>query len=704
MFESFPIIIILTIISIFSNVIVGNNSKSFNFLENKIFEMSVIMLMFIFYININMIVPGKFLSVVCILFILTYLLLNFKKIKVNEVIENITPLLIVCLVINFIFDTSSTWVVEGYNHDLIYYYQIALNAFEHAIIQTPLDVNYPTISVSEFQGVNASLVRQGGSELFSLYTIFSDINSPNTIYLQYLIVVLLLSRLSYVIYRGDNLLTRVSITSLLSLSTGYLNALVNSNIPTFLGASLLVLTLGICIVKDRISVKIRYLSVTLCLSLSTLCYGEMLFYCGFIIFIYFCFDFFCVKLSTLLKLIGLCGILFIILTNVTILVTLNSVLLLNKAVSDGGGVIANMPKLLDWAYYLFYNPLGGYYIHSHKTLITFSYVALLITILLSLNFKDIEAKVSIIAITFLLILFVDISGYEYAVHKTYQILSPLWLFFLIYTLFEIKRKVVYVLLLVPLVIIFLHINGYKNYIDNARSIHVIKDDLFDFTKLSPQGMNVAIDQYDMKNFSGFQKSHFLALSLYNNGNFPNIGDFNDFPLKGGYFHKELSKPLNIDKLNYVVSMQPEYSRRYINKAALKYIDTKNHDFIFYKVDKDFNYIYILNGIYDYENSYVFSNGNLNLKPIMLGESANLHLTLTPFYLSNSSVVNVYIDDVLLHTYNALPNKKLNIDLRLYSDVENVSIKAQWFPQSPKELGINGDSRKLSFQIDELFFE
>lgn len=704
MFGLFSIIVVLSVISVFSNIMVSKFNKGCNFLETKFLEMSVIILIFISYININMMVSGKILSPVYLLCIFIYVFVNYKKVEAKSCFEIAIPLLVIFYIINIILDVSSSWVVEGHNHDLIYYYHMALNAFKYSIFNTPLDLNYPTISVSEFQGNEALLVRQGGSELFGLYSFFFYTKSPNTIYLQYLIIVLLLSRLSYVIYRGDKLLTRILITSLLSLSTGYLNALVNSNIPTFLGASLLVLTFAICLAKDRISIQIRYLSVTLCLSLSTLCYGEMLFYCGFIIFIYFCFDLFFVKPGVLLKLIGFYGIIFIFLTNVTILVTLNSVLLLNKAVNDGGGAIANMPPLLHWAYYIFYNPLNGYHIKFHKILITFSYFALLITFLLNLNFKEAAAKVSIVLITLALILTVYFNGYTYGVHKTYQILSPLWFFFLIYSLFSISSKKNHFLLLVPLVIVFLHVGAYKNYIDNARSIHVIKDDLSSFTKLSPSGSNVAIDQYDMNNISGFQKSNYLALSIYDNGGFPSIGDFIDFPLKGGYFHKELSKPLDINKLNYLISMQPEYSRGYIKKAALKHIAKKNNDFTLYKVDKNFNYIYILSGIYDYEINYVFSNGQLVLKPIILGGVANLNLTLTPFNLSNPSLVNVYVDNVLINTYDALPNKKINIDLQLLSGVENISIKAQWSSQSPKELGINGDGRKLSFQIDKLIFE
>lgn len=390
-------------------------------------------------LNLNQVMGANVTFVVALavsIVVLPYLARGISPIDRERVWQSLRLLaalqLILLLFLFLLFQVYKYWLLEGSNHDSIIYFEGMLWA-----AAKPLQVSGVCGEISSlFVGYDCSLFRRGTYTLSAWTQFFMPDYVGNGLWFTgvyaslflWLAFQLVKQQFSAAYSRRNLFLFMV----LLAVSTGWLGALINSNLATGLAAGALALVYSLAFVRPFLG---KYLLLGLLVALTGHMYAEAIFYAGFVTFLIVLLDTFGVKMENPVR-----GFISRALTILVVLVIFGNYAIVEAFKSLL--FISELDKQSDWRSWFIHEPIwkwlgafvaGDLLGHKHISQ-TASVVAAIFVVVFAfwglLRTRMAKAVIPLFVLSIVLVAVVELQGYQYGEHKILQLLGPSWMVYI----------------------------------------------------------------------------------------------------------------------------------------------------------------------------------------------------------------------------------------------------------------------------------
>ena len=562
-----------------AHFIVYLSRRSYSSLKIWSLASSVFIAFLVIIVFLNRYISGRTLGLIAIIFsvfISICLLVFFKKIGKDSTLQvsfsglfhaffaMFAYLLFVSLAISALFQFDNYWVLEGANHDQLYFWE-GLTLFANHPIQ---DIQSQTFASQPFFE-DSNLLRIAVFSLGGLYLNSLSDSSPvqaNLLILWPAIITFFAVAIATSPGKLDSSTStttrkQLSVVTLLSLaailSPAFMLNITNANQASAIFGSLLLL---VAVKLHRARSPIQFVSIGFILGFSLQVYGEGIFYIAPIFLAIFVFRVpwkhlhIAVYLKASFRSLLFMGIGVLLGANVSIFSIVKSTFF-----------VQSIEKSQEWSSYYINNnfinwlaaPIAGENLSSPnlvaKNMVYLALVAIALTLITWKRSAQKEMLITGFASFFIFVIILEVLNYEYGEHKIIEIYGLGCVLGLLLFVtnkgsnMESKGNVhldkaasnilrLFVLAIYLVILVTTNIENYK-VLHASSPYHSIGSDLLHVSKSTlPQNAQVLIDDSSDKGIKGFQFSHYLVSSILVSDKIAALPDVTDQVLRGGYYH------------------------------------------------------------------------------------------------------------------------------------------------------------------------
>lgn len=473
------------------------------------------------------------------------------------------------------FRYASFYVLEGGNNDVLVYYEGMNWARAHELFVSKSDVR-AVLGLGAcgeggglWIGIDCGLYRSGVYSILAFLTYYLPVSTPSGVYFIFAYVGVIGWLLSGLLvpYAQKNfkaILLRLLLTFCIATCTGFVGALVNSNIASMAGAA----AIAVCVLylaQRQSAYQERFLVVAIWSAIAAHLYGEALYYIGLYSLVFVLATLACSDRKMLAsalfdyrRLVLALGI-FTLAANVPLAISVNMLLFLNEAAVTG--------QWFSW--YLHNNPVywSGSFIAGILmgggvrvlTLIVSVFLALAATGILLARKETRPSIIALLVVSIVVIYFVVSRGFQYGEHKILQMLGPSWVVLLLLafnetrqptpsegTRFSRSSKRHYVAPLLTLMLAFVNVEFIERSSELIRwqiGPHGIGHGVAELASHIDPGETVVIEDSAWIGKEKFQKSHYILYETALRGAVAVLPDISDNMWRAGYYPHRFNNTL-----------------------------------------------------------------------------------------------------------------------------------------------------------------
>lgn len=634
--------------------------------------------------------------------------------------------LIILIVIYVGWQMRRYWLLEATNHDSLVYYQ----GMQWAL-NSPLLVGSEEIRArwdlgicmegAGWIGFDCPLYRGGAYTFAAWLQFFAPRLTGSGLYfigayagtVAWFAVRLMAPKTNW-ITAGFTAICSISV----GLSTGFLGALLNSNLATVMGGASILMIVALAVRSD-LQPMVRYGLMATWAAIGAHFYAESIFYSGLLICLIYLLEL--DKNVRAIKWGGCCRlVLFSLLLvlgfgNIAIFQAFSSLFLFGD-IAKGGHWFSwylHRPEIL-WVGSF----VGGILMGSPtsaaimvlSSVTTFFSITILIFTRAARN-----ATLALIGVSLLAVIYLEISGYEYGEHKIIHLLGPAWSYLIVvsfYCIFKYIQRVgirsvkdaamiftgVALLLSLALVSMNFISRGYSQMLQ-ARGPHGLDFGLANLSSRIRSGETVLLDDSAWFGVEKFHKGHYLAFQIHDRGAQLLMPRITEDDLRGGYFRGKLNNKLSgSDKVDWLIQ------GRGFEAGESKFVPSlapvwENADYRIYKVNK-VPVAAVGNGWYDCEKLHCWTRAPFEIETYSPSAGVyELQVDFWTFRPPENGVISVRNEEGLLLA--RAPATANRIRVPLPAGWARLIFDGDWPLVSPKEAGMSTDDRRLFAAIQRV---
>lgn len=691
-------------------------------------------------LNGNQWIAGRLLfSIIALVAVITVvvciprLTIQARKLALQDGLSLTSVQLITLAIFAILWDTGNYWLLEASNHDSLTYYQGL-----HWAMESPLFVSRDAVRAfwglgvcgegASWIGYDCPLYRGGTYTIAAWAQFFAPKITGSGLYL----IVVYSATIAWCAVRFyltlGTLLGAVKIcfmALLVVFSTGIVGSLLNSNLATALGASAL---LPIIVLAQQVDLRpqIRFGLMSAWSAVAVHVYAESIFYAGLIIFFVFLIELKSrlseLRFTGVFKLIGLMTLIIFALGNIALGQAFSSLFLFGE-----------IDKNNEWfSWYMHQSPalwiggfIAGILMWDVKPQVSIVIMALLITlysIIYLLNFRSTRSSiVGLVCTSLLAVLYVDVTGYQYGEHKILQLLGPAWALLLVASISRslgwsnndihespksnLVKSLGWIILLSYLLIIqifILRANTKLNHMQVTKGIDFGLSTLASFVRPID---TVLIDDNAWIGEEKFHKTHYLTFQLHNQGAKSLLPNLAGDPLRGGYFRASNGDTFRkVEKVDWLVQGigHNSMSSRFIYGKE-KHV-WENSDYRLIRIGSE-PVAVAGTGWYNCEVTHCWTSAQFEIETHVPQKGEyELVINFSVFNAPTNGTINISFDNDPKNLSFPSSNEQVRINLK--PGWSKLTFYADWLIQSPLDIGVSGDGRKLfmaikSVQINQL---
>jgi hypothetical protein len=646
-----------------------------------------------------------------------------RKAVIHDGVSLLTVQVMVLTFVVIAFQTQQFFLLELHNHDSLYYYEGSYWARESRLFVANEAVHAEWGAGEYYIGYDIPLYRGGTYTLAAWVQFFSPQISGSGLYYILAYAGTMAWFAVRVLKKSMTGFWTIMFTTILaltvSLSTGTIGSLANSNLATVMGGASLMLVFAIALRSD-LNFTVRYGLMAAWCAIGGHFYGESVFYAGLLSFLVFLFD-----LPKLIKSFGL------------FLTTKLSVLLISFVI-----VVGNIPVIQAFSSLLLFSEIakGGNWFswYLHHSIFTWfgSFVAGilmgddieigsviaagLITIFAAAYLLFLRPSrtgiLALICTSILAITYIEMSSYQYGEHKILHLLGPSWALAVVAAILylvsgaQIKnparvllygRNILSMGLFVSFLGIITQFLGTAvTALNQMRGFHALDFGLNTLSSHVRPSDSVLLDDTEWIGVEKFFKSHYLAFELQHQKVQVLMPSINSDTLRGGYQRSAMN-----DTFGSANSIEWLVKSKSFATTDDKFIAPKtgpiweNNDFRLYRID-DEPLIVAGNGWYDCEQTFCWTMAPFEMEShtSVLG-TYELVIDFTSFSGPSDGMIAIKSadGDVLAN----VKNDSHQIRIELPAGWSRLVFEPDWQVVSPKELDMSEDTRKLFLAVQRV---
>lgn len=616
------------------------------------------------------------------------------------------------------FQMHRYWLLEGPNHDSLFYYQGLLWASE-----SPLFVGKEAVRElwalgvcgegGPWIGYDCPLYRGGTYTVAAWTQYFLPRPYGNAVYF----TAVYSSTMAWLACRllPATTIPRWAIPLFaitVAFSTGIIGALINANVATVMGAAAFVLIVALAMRTD-ISPGVRYGLISACCALAAHVYAESIFYAGLFVSLLFLLElprnFYLLRVSGIIRLIFILLLIVFGLGNVAVAQALSNLFALGE-VAKGG----------EWfSWYIQHAPffwggsfIAGLLMGAEMPLIPIVLTALAITLfacVILLSSRQTRAcTLALIGVTCLAVLYVESTSYQYGEHKIVHLLGPAWAFVLIFAsarlmgwsgVVDSERPIPLIakagggIILSCLILISAHFFVRSSYLLNSSRVHHGVDfGLPDLVSHIRPGETVLVDDSGWSGVEKFQKTHYLTFQLHHQGAEALLPNITSDSLRGGYVRGSRNDSLSQAKgLDWLVQSRGN------SMPDAKFLPPsitplwENADYRLFRIG-DKPVAVASNGWYDCEPTHCWTAAPFEIETYVPQGKFELSVNFRIFRPPGGGIIKVSSGDGRVLATVRSSSEQVRIELPL--GWSRLVFNSDWTVISPLDAGMSADQRKL----------
>lgn len=618
----------------------------------------------------------------------------------------------------FVFQMHRYWLLEGSNHDSLYFYEGL-----HWALASPLFVSKEEVralwdlgvcGAGSWIGYDCPLYRGGTYTVAAWTQYFAPSFTGNALHF----IAVYGATMAWLACR---LIITTSvrrwIIALLALpvafSTGIIGALVNANLGTVLGAACFVPIIALALRTDLLP-GVRFGLMAAWCAVAAHVYAESVFYAGLFIGLVFLLELprhYCLlRLGGVSRLAMLLLLIVFGLGNIAVMQAFATLFFFVETVKGGewfSWYIQQQPLLWVGSF------IAGLLIGAGKPLIPVVVVASVITLFSGgtlLSSRQTRAgTLALIGTSCLAVLYVEFTGFQYGEHKIVHLLGPAWALAVVFagarllgwagvddfarlSLPMLKAGGVIILFCVALISASFFVRS-GVLLNSLRVLHSVDFGLPVVASYVRPGETVLVDDTAWFNIEKFQKTHYLVFQLHHQGATALLPSISSDALRGGYFHANrhdtLSRAKGVDWLVQSRSRSIPNSKFVPPDIAPIW---ENVDFSLYRIGKK-SVAVAGNGWYDCEPTHCWTVAPFEIEAyVPAGGNFELSVNFSVFRPPEAGTITVRSGDGQVLATARSSSEQLRIDLP--QGWSRLVFDSDWSITSPLDVGLSADQRKL----------
>ena len=688
-------------------------------------------------LNVNQWVAGNLLFPLLVIAAMVTVVISARKLTDcdrREALRDGMSLLAVqtftLLAIFAAFQMYRYWLLEAPNHDSLIYYQGL-----HWATESPLFVGKETVralwglgvcgeGAASWIGFDCPLYRGGTYTVAAWTQYFSPGISGNGLYL----IAAYAATIAWfavrllppsVIGLGTPLRTG-ALALAVAFSTGITGALVNSNLATVLGAAAFVPIVSLALRID-LPPKVRFGLMAAWCAVAAHVYAESVFYAGLFISLVFLLELpRHLRALRLGGIIGLGGLLLLIvfgLGNIAVGQAFASLFLFGEIPKDGTWFswYLHQSHLL-WVGSFIAGLLIGADTPSTPVVIVAAIITLFAAATLMYSRQTRSSVLALIGTSFLAVLYIALTGYQYGEHKIVHLLGPAWALVLVAATSRLlgwagaadsgrspppmAKAAGWVILLCLVLISASFFANALSLLRHSRGPHALDVGLTTLASYIRPGDTVLVDDTAWIGVEKFHKTHYLTFQLHQQGARVLLPSITSDPLRGGYFrasrHDTFSRADGVDWLVQSRGHWLPTPKLIQSEATLIW---ENADFRLYRVGKR-PVAVAGNGWYDCEATHCWTKAPFEIEAyVPQGGRYQLVISFGLFLPPGTGIITARSGDGQVLAESRLPREQMHIELP--SGWSRLIFNSDWPVTSPLEAGMSADPRRLFAAIQRV---
>jgi hypothetical protein len=636
----------------------------------------------------------------------------------KDLIDVLLVQLFLLVFVYWLFDIGKFWLLEGPNHDSLVYFE-GLNW----ALNYPLQVSKEFIesvwgfnicSGGMYIGYDCPIYRGGSYTLVAWTQFFIPSKTAGGVWLSGALFGSFIWFTVHLVAEAVGFNLRLNrkiaflIVVLVSISTAFQGALVNSNLATLFGAACIALAFGFIFTENY---KLKSVTLGLLIGLSSHFYGEAMFYVGFLVLFSLIKDSFNnrdglkEKVKKFIYNSFVVFIVFIAASNYTAYQAVYSLFFFSEALAfdqPWGSWFIHGPSWY-WIGSFLAGDLQGHWVISKPSVVYASVLALAISVIFLFR-RNKTAIFALTLLSFLAILLIELKGYQYGEHKIIQLLGPSWAVFWAAAVLslisiagdgEIKCRSRYYTLAILVTALTTYVSidylyRAKQLLQSLESQHVIKYGDDKITTGISVGDVVALDDSAFSiGVEPFFKSHYAAVFIHLKGGRVVLPAITDGPLRGGYYRNTLNDTLKAVKaVDFVLKGKGAAGTRSVfqydtapisSSSSYELIDVRRSGAAL-----------MTHGWYGCEIDRCWTKNGFGIEAFG-NKKVSIELRLEYFSPPENGYTRVVIDGLVTSQHSVLKN---NILLELDQGFHTIDFYPSWAIKSPSDTGAFNDTRKL----------
>lgn len=641
-----------------------------------------------------------------------------RRIALHDGISLLAVQIFTLFAVFIVFQMYRYWLLEGSNHDSLYYYEGL-----HWALASPLFVSKEEVrelwalgdcGVNFYIGYDCQPYR-GGTYTVAAWTQYFALdfigNTLHFIAVHSATMAWLACRL--IIAKSVHRWFIALLTLLVAFSTGIIGALVNANLGTVLGAACFVPIVALALRTDLL-LKVRFGLMAAWCAVAAHVYAESVFYAGLFIGLVFLLEL--PRHYCLLRLAGV--------SRLAMLLLLIVFGLGNIAVMQAFATLfffVETVKGVEWfSWYIQQQPLlwvgsfiAGLLIGAGKPLIPVVVLASVITLfsggMLLSSQRTSAGALALIGTSCLAVLYVEFTGFQYGEHKIVHLLGPAWALAVVFAGARLlgwagavdfarlsppmlKAGGVIILFCVALITASFFVRS-GVLLNSLRVLHSVDFGLPVVSSYVRPGETVLVDDTAWFNIEKYQKTHYLVFQLQHQGATALLPSISTDVLRGGYFrtsrHDTLSRAKGVDWL-------VQSRGRLIPNSKFVPPDLtpiwESADFSLYRIGNK-SVAVAGNGWYDCEPNHCWTVAPFEIETyVPAGGKFELSVYFSVFRPPEAGTITVRSGDGRVLATARTSSEQLRIEIP--QGWSRLVFDSDWPITSPLDVGLSSDQRKL----------
>lgn len=650
---------------------------------------------------------------------------NAGQAAVSLIVGSGATVAVIAAVLAMYFGASDWWLLEGPNHDSLFYFEGAAWSWQRPLRVSPEEVadvwKLGTCSQGGvFIGQDCGVLRNGTYSMLAFGSALNRPASANEIQVTASIAATLLYLAGTVAFQQIRQPIRRSLAAglfamLVVLSPGGISALVNANLGTLFGATAVAMSMGIALARCR-SPYFKAALLGLCTAAAGHLYGEAVAAAGVVAALGVTLDALRRRSATLFVTGGAVALAACIVGLNVALVDLFRSFQAVSTVSTGGAWPAwyiDAP-LVAWIA----SPFAGIVLGLDPEVTPLSLAAggalSLLVLALGLSTRSFRWATLISAgLATALVAFVEVRDYQYGEHKVVQLIGPFAYAFallLAYRLVSLYSRSAHrrfanatPLLLVSLCVLCSAVVLYRSFrlLHDGAPVHGLQADIIDGLRRIPHGSDVVIDDLGAIGVEKFQKAHYLAFLLRARETTALFPALVDDPLRGGYVRNTLGDTMRRGRPAWLVQMR---SADDAVNSPFAYPQDAVHAYNEYRLVNARIAPVVMaagNGWYQCEATHCWTKSGFEIEAFVGPDCAAVGATLTlelSYYRAPPQAVMRVASEIGVEDHLARDG---SVSVKLGPGWTRTRFHASWPLSSPLAVGESQDSRQLFARVSRV---